>query len=107
MPELTPFHIDAFRSLALGFAFAGLMANVAPALFSKPASFSLLQTGGLAAVASVPLLVFAAPFIIMRNTLRARRFERRPFGFVMLATIIASFWAMAAGKLLLDVISNF
>ena len=107
MPELTSFQIEAFRSMALGFAFAGLMANVVPAVFQRPASFTLLQTGGIMAIASVPMLVFAAPFIIMRNTLRGRRFEKRPFGYVMLATVIACFWAMAAGRVLLDVLQIF
>ncbi|MDB5519305.1 MAG: hypothetical protein JWQ17_6063, partial [Tardiphaga sp.] len=39
--------------------------------------------------AAVPFLVFAAPFIIMRNTLRGRRIERRRFEFVMMATVLA------------------
>ena len=39
------------------------------------------------AFAAVPFLVFAAPFIIMRNTLRGARIERRRFEFVMIATM--------------------
>ena len=45
----------------------------------------------------MPFLVFAAPFIIMRNTLRGARIERRRFEFVMLATVIAGFWSMMSG----------
>jgi hypothetical protein len=46
--------------------------------------------------------VFSAPFIILRNTLRGRRIERRPMPFVMLATIVAGLWSLAAGRLILD-----
>jgi hypothetical protein len=45
----------------------------------------------------VPFLAFAAPFIIMRNTLRGHRFERRRIEFVMLATVLAGFWSMMSG----------
>jgi hypothetical protein len=41
--------------------------------------------------------VFAAPFIIMRNTMRGARIERRRFEFVMMATVIAGFWSMMSG----------
>jgi hypothetical protein len=66
------------------------------------ASFHLLERGGATALASVPVLVFSAPFIIVRNTLRGRRIERRPMPFVMLATIVAGLWSLAAGRLILD-----
>jgi len=42
--------------------------------------------------------VFAAPFIIMRNTVRARVIEKRRFEFVMLATILAGFWSLMSGS---------
>jgi hypothetical protein len=45
----------------------------------------------------VPFLVFAAPFIIMRNTIRGRRIEQRRFEFVMLATMLAGLWSMMSG----------
>jgi hypothetical protein len=41
--------------------------------------------------------VFAAPFIIMRNTIRGRRIEGRRFEFVMLATVLAGIWSMMSG----------
>ena len=47
--------------------------------------------------AAVPFLVFAAPFIIMRNTLRGARIERRRFEFVMLTTVLAGFWSLMSG----------
>jgi hypothetical protein len=45
----------------------------------------------------VPFLAFAAPFIIMRNMLRGQRIEKRRIEFVMLATVLASFWSMMSG----------
>jgi hypothetical protein len=48
-------------------------------------------------VAAVPLLVFSAPFIIMRNTLRGRRLEHRRAEFVMMATVVAGLWSLMSG----------
>ena len=50
----------------------------------------------------MPLVVFSAPFIILRNTIRGRRLERRPIVFVMLATMIACVWSLMSGRLVLD-----
>jgi hypothetical protein len=48
----------------------------------------------------VPLLAMAAPFLIMRNTLRGRRHEARRFEFVFAATLIAGFWSLMSGTVL-------
>ena len=89
--SIVPAAIESLEALVLGFAFAGLAA-----------SFALLQAGGLAAVACIPLVVFCAPFIIVRNTILGRRLERRPFPFVMLATVVACLWSLMSGRLVLD-----
>ena len=74
---MSPNPIQSFFALAIGFAFAGLLATGYQAATSRPASFRLLQRGPQpAAFAAVPFLVFAAPFIIMRNTLRGRQRRR-------------------------------
>jgi hypothetical protein len=54
----------------------------------------------VAALASVPLLVVSAPFLIMRNTILGRRLEGRRFEFVFLATLIAGFWSLMSGLVL-------
>jgi len=41
--------------------------------------------------------VFAAPFIIMRNTLRDGRLQRGRFQFVMMATVLSAFWSLMSG----------
>lgn len=95
---MSPESLQSFYSLAVGFAVAGALASGYQAMLRRPPSFRLLQQGpGAAALAAVPFLVFAAPFIIMRNTLRARRFERRRFAFVMLSTVIAGMWSLMSG----------
>ena len=95
---MTPDQIESFLALVLGFAFAGVIATGYQFLTRRPASFRLLKNGPKPSTfAAVPFLVFAAPFIIMRNTLRARRLVGRRFEFVMLATILAGFWSMMSG----------
>ena len=98
---MSPDQIESFLALVLGFAFAGLCATGYQYLTKRPASFRLLQRGPRpSAFAAVPFLIFAAPFIIMRNTMRARRLVGRRFEFVMLATILAGFWSMMSGTVM-------
>ena len=92
--------LQLFHSLALGFAISGLLVSVYRALADKPASFRLLQGGGVAAVLAVPFLAFAAPVIIVRNTIRGRLIENRLFEFVFLATFIALVWSLMSGRVL-------
>jgi hypothetical protein len=95
---LGPESIQSFFALAMGFAVAGVIATGFQALTQRPASFSLLGEGARASTfAFVPMLVFAAPFIIMRNTIRGRRIEQRRFEFVMIATVIAGIWSLMSG----------
>ncbi|WP_342363361.1 DUF6949 family protein [Terrarubrum flagellatum] len=101
---LTPVALESLSSMALGLAFAGLLASAFELFTTRRASFSLLQTGDIRALASVPVVVFTAPFIILRNTLIGRRVEGRPFLFVMLATVIACVWGMMCGRLMLDLV---
>jgi hypothetical protein len=92
--------VQSFFALAIGFAFAGCLGSGYQAATSRPASFRLLQHGPQAATfAAVPFLVFAAPFIIMRNILRRRHLEGWRFWTVMLATMVAGFWSLMSGTL--------
>ncbi|MGN6284636.1 MAG: DUF6949 family protein [Afipia sp.] len=95
---MSPDALNSLFSLMIGFAVAGALVSGYQALADRPAGFGLLQTGPApGAFAAVPFLVFAAPFIIMRNTVRGRRIERRRIEFVAMATIIAGFWSMMSG----------
>ena len=99
---IDPAAIDHFRALAMGFAAAGLITTSFEFATARRASFGLLETGDLKALACVPVLVFSAPFIILRNTIRGRRLEARPVGFVVLATISACGWSLLSGRVVLD-----
>jgi uncharacterized protein DUF6949 len=99
---MSPEALNSLFSLAIGFAFAGALASGYQTFARRPAGFGLLNEGVVAkAFAAVPFLVFAAPFIIMRNTLMGAKVERRRFEFVMMATIIAGFWSLMSGTFFL------
>lgn len=103
--SLAPGTLEAFEALVVGVCAAGAIATGFEALTTRRAGFELLEAGGPKAVASVPLVVFTAPFIILRNTVRGRRFERRPVGFVAAATAIACLWGLASGRVILDLVA--
>ena len=99
---MSPDALNSLLSLCIGFALAGALTSGYQALLQRPAGFGLLEEGAAPKTfAAVPFLVFAAPFIIMRNTLRGARIERRRFEFVMLATILAGFWSLMSGTFFL------
>ena len=100
--SISPTSVEEFLALLIGFAVAGLISTGYQLVTERPASFRLLEQGPHPATfAAIPFLVFAAPFIIMRNTIRGRRIERRRFEFVMMATVIAGFWSMMSGTFFL------
>src|SRR6059058_2737516 len=99
---MSPEALNSLFSLCIGFAFAGALASGYQAFAERPAGFGLLQQCvAPKAFAAVPFLVFAAPFIIMRNTLRGAKVERRRFEFVMIATVLAGFWSLMSGTFFL------
>jgi len=78
---MTPESLQMLFALLIGFAVAGMCSSGYRVFTSRLPSFSQLSTGpGVAALASVPLL---------------RRFE-----FVFLATLIAGFWSLMSGLVL-------
>jgi hypothetical protein len=90
--------LRSFVLLAIGFAVAGLLSTGYQLAASKPASFALLFRGARTSIlAAVAFLIFAAPFIIMRNTVRGSRVEQRRIEFVLLAAILAGFWSLLSG----------
>jgi hypothetical protein len=99
---MSPDALNSLFALCIGFALAGALTSGFQAFAARPAGFGLLQEGMTPQrFAAVPFLVFAAPFIIMRNTLRGAKIERRRFEFVMMATVIAGFWSMMSGTFFL------
>jgi hypothetical protein len=100
LPEMrvSPDSLQSLAALAIGFAVAGLIAATYQLCTERPLSFHLLSAQARAeALCAVPLLIFAAPFIIMRNTVRGSLVEHRPATFVMTATVIAGLWSLMSG----------
>ena len=98
---MTPESAQMLLALAFGFAVAGLSCSLYQLATSRLPSFTMLDHGPRAqALAAVPLLVIAAPFLIMRNTLMGARQEGRQFQFVFFATLIAGFWSLMSGMVL-------
>jgi hypothetical protein len=90
--------MHSMLALAMGFAVAGLLSSGYQLLTLQPASFRVLHEGERnKALAAIPFLLFAAPFIIIRNTVRGARIEGRNFGFAMMAALVAGFWSLMSG----------
>lgn len=85
--------------LVLGFSVAGALATGYQLLTARPPSFNIFGDGtGARAAAHVPFLVFAAPFIIMRDTIALRRPDGENFFAAMVATMVAGVWSLLSGK---------
>lgn len=87
-------------SVALGFAVAGSFATGYQLVTKTLPSFGVLNSGiSTRSLASVPVLAFAAPFLIMRNTINGAIRDGRRFEFVFMATLIAGFWSLLSGTI--------
>lgn len=98
--------LNSLFSLLIGFALAGALVSGYQALLQQPAGFGLLQQEARTrSVVAVPFLMFAAPFLIMRNTLLGQRSDKGPdtrperhrVEFVMMATVLSGFWSLMSG----------
>ena len=70
LPAITPEAIESIFAIAFGFAIAGMCASGYRLFRLRFPSFRLLEVGPMPTrFAVVPVLVFSAPFLIMRNTL--------------------------------------
>ncbi len=95
--------IEALFALGLGFAVAGLIATAYQLVTHRTAGFGeLRQPSRLAALAAVPMLVFAAPYIIMRGAVRAARMDGQAVVPVILATIVAGGWSLMCGTVVVS-----
>jgi len=105
--SISPRSTQELLALLIGFAVAGVISTGYQLLTERPASFRLLDQGPHPSTfAAIPFLVFAAPFIIMRNTIRGRRIERRRFEFVMVATVVAGIWSLMSGTVVVMVLQT-
>lgn len=104
---MSPEAVQSLFALSLGFAFAGALATGYQVFAERPASFRLLNSENRPkALVSVPFLVFAAPFIILRNTIRGVTIESRGFMPAMMATVLAGFWSLSCGLVMLGLMRS-
>jgi hypothetical protein len=97
---MSPETIGLMLAFAIGFAVAGMVATGYQAITRRPASFRLLRRGPAPATfAAVPVLAFAAPFIIVRDALRRRRTKRMPSDALLFLSMAASIWSMMSGTI--------
>lgn len=97
---MLPEWIQSSMLLAIGFAVAGLFSTGYQLVADRPPGFRMLVQGAHPArFAAVPFLIFAAPFIIMRNATRGLDIKSRRFEFALLATLLAGFWSLMSGTL--------
>jgi len=105
---MSPESLQSLIVLLIGFAVAGSLATGYQVVTERPLSFRLLNEGArLVTLLAIPVLTFAAPFVIMRNIVRGRRIERRRFEFVMLATMLAAFWSLMSGTVVVTAFRAF
>jgi hypothetical protein len=93
MTEFTAFAM----AVATGIVTAGLTSSFYRLVTKKPPSFSLLTAPLPEVMTGIATLVFAGPVVILRNAVRARIIEQRPWGWLALSASIATFWSFMSG----------
>ena len=76
-------------AVACGFVFSAVLVHD---LGSRPVAAAFFR---------MLLIVWAAPYIIMRNAVRGRLIERRPLGWLAASALVAGIWSLCAGILVL------
>jgi hypothetical protein len=91
---------------ACGFVVAALLATGYQLVANRPARFEMVRDVAEAslfgAVGRALLVIWAAPYIIMRNAVRGRLVERRPLGWLVASFLIAGIWSVCAGIIVLS-----
>ncbi len=95
---MSPESVHLIFALGFGFSFPGMLATGYHLVTSRALSFRVLESGPKPSTfMAVPILAFAAPFLIMRSTIPNHAIERRSFQLVMIATIVAGIWSLMSG----------
>ena len=104
---MSPESVHSLFTLAFGFSVAGLLASLYQLVTARPASFQILSTRPQrSTIVTLPFVIFVTPFLIMRNTIRGQQIEGGSFGFAMLATMVAGFWSLMSGELVMRMIET-
>jgi hypothetical protein len=89
-------------AMASGFVAAGLLSSFYQLVTASPARFDVTSDRVVPGVAQVILLMFAGPVIVMRNAIRARTVDRRPFSWLAAAVTLAAAWSLCSGVIVLE-----
>lgn len=88
-----------------GFVVAAVLATGYQLITNRPARFEMVMGEAASSIAAMflqaLLIIWAAPYIIMRNAVRARLLERRPFGWLIASLGIAALWSLCMGIVVL------
>ena len=104
---MSPESVHSLLTLGFGFAVAGLLASLYQLVTARPASFQILSARPHpSTIVTLPFVIFVTPFLIMRNTIRGQQMEGGSFGFAMLATMVAGFWSLMSGELVMCMIET-
>jgi len=87
---------------AVGFVLAGVLSSFVQLVSGEPVRFGLQPTSLLSSIGGVLLRVVAGPAILMGNAWRGMRIEARPKIWFGLSALIAAWWSLFIGALLID-----
>lgn len=88
-----------------GFVVAAVLATGYQLVTNRPARFEMVMGEAAPSLGSMllqaMLVIWAAPYIIMRNAVRGRLLERRPLGWLFASLGIATLWSLCMGIVVL------
>lgn len=93
--------------IVTGFVCSAVLASFWQLFKPEPIGFGVSYASWLSGFLGVLFCVFAGPFIIVRNSIRGRKIEGRPLGWVIAASGIASLWSFCTGILILHFVLTF
>lgn len=94
-------------SLAVGITAAALVVTGYNLVTNERASFQNRAQGLVNSLGQLLVVVIGGPFIILRNLIRARRVEQRPFGFLIAGSALAAVWCFCSGIMFLAIAGKF
>ena len=93
--------------IVTGFVFSAVLGSFWQLFKSEPVGFSVTYSSWIAGFSGVIFCVFAGPFIIIRNSIRGRKIEGRPVGWIVAASGIASLWSFCTGLVIIQLALTF
>lgn len=86
-----------------GFICAGFLHSVYQILTNKVMSFDLSKEKGFVMLISILTLIFAGPFILVRNSIRGFKIENRNGGWIAASAGVSILWSFISGMFLLNI----